>query len=112
MFIDPQHIARPVSHLSWSSGQDLLAATYSFGEFQEKPHDVSLHSYIWDIGTRIHCFRVSSHQSHAHSVIGKDINRCVLSKYTLTPINRDRNLRENAITPLSYLSAHIVVIII
>lgn len=48
---DPNEVKRTVSGLSWHpDGSRKLAAAYSCLEFQKTTRDMSLDSYIWDIG--------------------------------------------------------------
>lgn len=60
MYADPQPIVRPINHLSWSPGaQNRLAAAYSFMEFERKLSNVNPSSYIWDIGIKSLCYRIT-----------------------------------------------------
>lgn len=48
---DPNELKRTVTALSWHpDGGSKLAAAYSCLEFQKTSRDMSLNSYIWDIG--------------------------------------------------------------
>lgn len=48
---DPNDVKRTVTGLSWHpDGGKKLAAAYSCLEFQKTSRDMSLDSYIWDIG--------------------------------------------------------------
>lgn len=48
---DPNEVKRTVTGLSWHpDGGRKLAAAYSCLEFQKTSKDLSLDSYIWDIG--------------------------------------------------------------
>ena len=48
---DPNEVKRTVTSLSWRpDGGRKLAAAYSCLQFQKTSRDMSLDSYIWDIG--------------------------------------------------------------
>jgi len=51
VFRDPSEIRRTVTHISWyPDGAARLAAAYSLLEFQKLSADMSLESYIWELG--------------------------------------------------------------
>lgn len=57
---DPNELKRTVTGLSWHpDGGRKLAAAYSCLEFQKASSDMSLDSYIWDVG-----------ESHRHNPLG------------------------------------------
>lgn len=51
VFRDPNEVKRTVTHISWyPDGAHRLAASYSVLEFQKSSSDMSLESYIWELG--------------------------------------------------------------
>ena len=51
VFRDPNEHKRTVTHISWyPDGAARLAAAYSVLEFQKSSQDMSLDSYIWELG--------------------------------------------------------------
>ena len=51
VFRDPNEHKRTVTHISWyPDGAARLAAAYSVLEFQKSSDDMSLESYIWELG--------------------------------------------------------------
>ncbi len=51
VFRDPNEAKRAITHISWyPDGAGRLAAAYSTLEFQKSSSEVSLESYIWEIG--------------------------------------------------------------
>ena len=50
-YSDPSEIKRTISNISWyPDGAHKIAAAYSSLEFQKSPENISLDSYIWEIG--------------------------------------------------------------
>ena len=48
---DPNDLKRAVTHISWyPDGASRLAAAYSMIEFQKSLKEVSLESYVWELG--------------------------------------------------------------
>lgn len=51
VFRDPNEAKRAVTHISWyPDGASRLAAAYSILEFQKSSSEISLESYIWELG--------------------------------------------------------------
>lgn len=51
IFRDPSEAKRTVTHISWyPDGAARLAASYSLLEFQKSSGELSLDSYIWELG--------------------------------------------------------------
>ena len=51
IFRDPSELKRTVTHISWyPDGAHRLAAAYSSLEFQKSSNQMSLESYIWELG--------------------------------------------------------------
>lgn len=51
VFRDPNEMKRTVTHISWyPDGASRLAASYSTLEFQKSSNEMSLESYIWELG--------------------------------------------------------------
>lgn len=53
-FRDPNEVKRTATSLSWHpDGNHKLAVAYSSLEFQKAPPNMSIDSYIWDIGIKL-----------------------------------------------------------
>lgn len=54
VFRDPSGMKRTVTHISWyPDGAARLAASYSTLEFQKSSNEMSLESYIWELGEKL-----------------------------------------------------------
>ena len=51
VYRDPMPVKRPVNDISWSpEGGTHIACAHCSLEFQRQPHELSLDSFVWDLG--------------------------------------------------------------